>query len=174
MSFFYSTLFTYAISTILGHKYTLYMSESSEQLKPFDELQERLDAEFEEYMEFRSSETRRGFREAARLGVIQEEGIELEVDKERKELAGLNAHGRVGRILNNFSFWWPGGNYRALFPGRKIMDDLDAVIQEAGYGNIAENIGRKEGRDQEERIRILADVYIRMRDKGYSREELTK
>lgn len=150
------------------------MSENREQLKPFGELQERLDAEFAEYMEFRSSETRRGFREAARLGVIQEEGIEPAVDKEREELAGLDSYGRVGRILNNFSLWWPGGSHRALFPGKKIMGDLDAAIQEMGYANIAENIGRKEALSQEERIRILADVYIRMRDKGYSREELTK
>lgn len=137
-------------------------------------LQERLDAEFAEYMEYRSSETRRGFREVAKLGLGREEDVEPAVDKERNEIAGLDPYRRVGRLLNNFSSWWPGGYYRTLFSGKKIMEDLDAVIQEMGYGNMAENIGRKEGLDREERVRILADVYIRMRDKGYSREELTK
>ncbi|MBI2640501.1 MAG: hypothetical protein HYW91_01285 [Candidatus Sungbacteria bacterium] len=148
--------------------------ESGEQLKPFGELQDRLDAEFAEYIEYRSSETRRGMVEAIKLGFGSEDDIESAVGRERKELVGLDPYRRVGRLLNNFSLWWPGGYYRTLFPGHRIIADLDTAIRDGGLEEMAGRMGRKEGLEQEERVKILADIYIRMRDRGYNRAELTK
>lgn len=164
------------------------MTESGEQLKPFGELQGRLDAEFEEYTSRLLTGMRKELQEVAKIGFWKEEEIEPEVEKRRRELAEMDPYGRAGELLNNFYFWWPSGYYRELLAKRKIKNDedqekkaaaerlikdLDEVIRERGYEAMAQSVAKKEG-DREARLKILADVFIRMRDKGYTRAELTK
>jgi hypothetical protein len=87
--------------------------------------------------------------------------------------------------------WWPGGYYRKALEERKketeedlqavqadeqLVVDLDTIIAEAGYKNldslIQEMYTKDDGRDK--RTSAIADVFLKMRARGYDRERLRK
>lgn len=94
--------------------------------------------------------------------------------------------GRVSAVTNNFWMWWKEGWYRELhedetmpisdFPDRttynRFLTDLDAASREGGYEDagtlVLNNDSASLGQELwNKRMHIIADVYLRMREKGY-------
>lgn len=152
-----------------------------------EEIRHKINAEFEV---LRDSE----------LGKIQEEvdkgdesiwGRELAeatLVRKQKEYSEMDFWHRAAELLNNMQLWFPGGYYRQLLEENKrketadqewisarekMIKDLDELIKAGGHESVAEGIAKKEG-ETEARLKILADIYLKMREKGYSRSELAK
>ena len=56
----------------------------------------------------------------------------------------------------------------------KLIRDLDALIKEKSYEPVAEKIGKKEGISRSERLHIEAEIYLEMKEKGYSRLDMAR
>lgn len=115
--------------------------------------------------------------------MINEYGIAPELTNKmlvetRTRLETLDWPGRIALLINNFHCWWPGESYYTEKTGEhaepiekvksdKLIADLKIVRIAGGFDqNLPEN--------RFERLAVLTDMYFRMRDKGYTRDELTR
>lgn len=100
---------------------------------------------------------------------------EVEFRSSRQEPPTFNE--QVSLVTNNFWMRWPGGWYRELKRDERFYADFDGAIKECGcedkidivlnrnYESLGEELWH-------ERQMALAKVYLNMRQKGYTREQL--
>lgn len=166
------------------------MSERGpEKNNSINEVYASLEDEFEQYERSQMVGLEKEYRELIEMGVMQENELEPQLEKKRLELSNMNLYQRISVLLNNFYLWWPGGWYRQileeretkhdkdtqkLIADRQLIADLDELIHRAGYDSVAENIAKRENIDNNVRLKILADIYINMRKKGYDRLKLIR
>jgi hypothetical protein len=102
---------------------------------------------------------------------------------------------RIVLVTNNFYFWWPEGwnrerlkkwekdaksdskEIKNLEKAKRMISDMDRIIHENGYDNIAKSVKEKKGistKDENEPIvYAVGDVYLKMRQLGYDMDELS-
>ncbi|OHA00143.1 MAG: hypothetical protein A3C07_00265 [Candidatus Sungbacteria bacterium RIFCSPHIGHO2_02_FULL_47_11] len=168
------------------------MATSRERFKnneKIDELQRRLDIEFEEYKKVHLAEMRKEYEKLVKMDIMRTEKLESKLKKKQWEFSEMDLFQRNVAVLNNFHLWFPGGLYRSvqeeikrrgnvnkdeIEADERLINDLDEIIKKQGYEAVAENIVKQEGAGKEARLKMLADIYIRMRDKGYDRLRLVQ
>lgn len=158
-------------------------------VEKFDELQPQFDIEFEDYKAANIAGLRKEYNQLVEMKVIKQEDIEPKLKNKEQEFLEMDIYKRIATIVNNFHLWWPGGYYRQLLLEREadntaneekiILDenmikDLDELIRQQGYGSVAENIAKRENIERELRLKILLDIYLKMRSKGYERAQMVK
>jgi hypothetical protein len=164
------------------------MASSNEMLKDISmerlgELSPRLDAEFEEYEKVHLAGVRKDYEMLVKRGYLRQEELEPRIAEKQQEFASMDSLRRIELLVNNLHSWFPGGHYRQLLQERKargdkdtdrisalerIVKDLDEVIREQGYELIAKSVAEK-SIDRKMRLAVLADVYLKMRERGYDR-----
>lgn len=109
------------------------------------------------------------------------------VEARRAKYAALDFNGRVAEVTNNFILNWPGGWNRGLVDqgyskgnlcaDTKFINDLDGIIAEKGYTDkiplVLDNKSRLDDNTRTERMLIIADVYLAMRELGWERYPMT-
>ncbi len=150
------------------------------------ELLARLEAEFSTYKGEKLTGTRDEYEKLVANRFSTQEEMDSALATEEKELSALESTQGISRLLNNFHLWWPGGVKRALIDrkgqqegeteiiakSKKLIADMDSCIREVGHSELTANdLTSMEGRQKH--LPALATVYLAMRDKGYSRNELT-
>ncbi|MFA5945869.1 MAG: hypothetical protein WC802_03105 [Patescibacteria group bacterium] len=104
-----------------------------------------------------------------------------------KYTGNLDPLKKAGYLLNNFSLWLPGGGNRTLEAQseeerrtrQRLVADLDECLFEAGYSLTFDDIrgtSMEQGADvsKEALYKQYVDLYLRMRAKGYSQEDLAR
>lgn len=162
---------------------------NSEPIIELNELQPRLNAEFEEYKEMQLAGIRKEYEELIKIDMMHLDELEPKLEERQRELQALDIYEQIAKMVNNFYFWFPGGYYRQLLQERKkkkdvdqnkiiaderLIQDVDDIIRERGYAVVIDSIVQKEGIAREVRLKILADIYLAMREKGYDRLRLAR
>lgn len=120
------------------------------------------------------------------MSLLKAGGVKAAVERVDSKLSGSSLENKTIKLLGNFLCWFPGGYYRDLKLNeyesskdkerfeynKKIAEDLDEAIKECGYSSEAEIIGSKGIIDKNLRVKVLLEVYFKMKDKGYSNREL--
>lgn len=108
-------------------------------------------------------------------GSISQEQAKTNMQESTERYQNASKANKVAAVINNFHFILPGGYYRTEFGwptterGKQIQADLDALM-ESGQNTIASDPNDHSPHNLEQK----AKIYLAMRAKGYSREELTR
>lgn len=97
------------------------------------------------------------------------------ISNREAEYRDFDLNRRISALTNNFYTKWPGGIHREATDAR-LIKDLDEIIHEKKYDDIVTlvQVKNSEGENQTIRMMAIADVFLEMCSRGWSREELRK
>ncbi len=162
--------------------------ESGEKpIESFEDLMPQLGVEYREFARAHLEGVKNELEQIVKKNLMTEKRASEVFAQTYSEQEAQDSEMRIRNLLNNFFFWWPGGYYRQLVEEREnninnhedlveakqLMKDLDDAIREGGYEPIAESVAKRTA-NKNVGLKALADVYLRMRDRGYERTRLTK
>lgn len=145
-------------------------------------LSAELNADFDFFAQADLAETAQGYEGLIEAKILTREEVQSMLATRQKQLTDMNLSGRMRELVNNFRFWLPDGQYRELAVKQKtegggnetelavkerLVQDLDALIQARGYTQTLEHIGSTSGGYSEDVQKVLAEMYLAMRQKGY-------
>lgn len=170
-------------TTMDGSTLNINTSETEEST-PAKEIEHGIEREFGEFQQEELESLRGANTKLSELGLSTPERGEDDALLRQQHYDSLDFNGRVSALTNNFWMWWKDGWYRELteklskdnprLPDRRaLIANLDDIITESGYedmGTLVLNNKRDSmGQDMwDKRMLIIADVYLKMRKKGYA------
>jgi len=156
-----------------------------------EEIVQGIDQEFKEFVQSEIQLKEQFYLEDVKRGFTTPERAAAELEKTQQEYKALiDFNDRVRAVTNNFFMWWPSGWHRQIieeagstrqFPDmaayNKFVEDFDRTIEESGYIDMVPMVlnNNRKGTDPvlwDKRMLIMADVYLKMRQRGYDRKTL--